>query len=258
MRNIQLVISYDGTDYHGFQRQPKQKTIQETIEVALSRLTKESVQIVGSGRTDRGVHALGQVCHFLTNSTIPAEKFAPILRDQLPNDILVLSSHEVPLSFHAQKDANWKTYRYQIETKTIPNLFERRFVTHLPYPLEVEQMQKAAKHLLGTHDFTAFCSAKTQVKNRVRTIYECKVQQIDQKVLIEVTGNGFLYNMVRIIAGTLYQVGRKKLPPRQIVDILQSRNRQLAGPTLPPGGLVLVRVGYTPWKGEVRSTSDAR
>lgn len=249
MRKIQLVVSYDGTDYHGFQRQPQQKTIQETIEIALSRITNESIQIVGSGRTDRGVHALGQVCHFLTNSPIPAEKFASILRDQLPRDILVLSSHEVPLSFHAQKDASWKMYRYQIETNPIPSLFERRYYTHLPYPLELAHMQQAASFLIGTHNFTAFCSAKTHVVDRVRTIYRIEVKAQSSKVWIEVTGNGFLYNMVRIIAGTLYQVGRKKLHPSQISDILQSQNRQLAGPTLPPEGLVLVCVGYTPWKG---------
>lgn len=247
MKKIKLILAYDGTDYHGFQRQPKQKTIQGTIEAVLSRLTKESIQLVGSGRTDRGVHALGQVCHFFTHSPIPAEKYASILRDQLPRDILVRSSQEVPLSFHAQKDACWKTYRYQIETNAIPNLFERRYYTHLPYPLELEQMQQAARFLKGTHDFTAFCSAKTQVKDRVRTLYDCKVEAQDQKVWIAVTGNGFLYNMVRIIAGTLYQVGRRKLYPEQIIDILQSHNRQQAGPTLPPEGLVLVRVGYRPW-----------
>lgn len=250
MRNIQLIIAYDGTDYHGFQRQCGQRTIQGTIEAALSRLTEENIQIVASGRTDRGVHALGQVCHFITNSPIPAEKFAPILRDQLPRDILVLSSQEVSLSFHAQKDACWKTYQYRIETKPIPELFERRFVTHLSYHLSIDPMQSAAKFFEGTHDFTAFCSAKTQVKNRVRTIYECKVERVDQKVLIEVTGSGFLYNMVRIIAGTLYQVGREKLHPEQIPFILQSKQRELAGPTLPPEGLVLVRVGYQPWSRE--------
>ena len=248
MKNIKLVIAYDGTDYHGFQRQPQCKTIQGTIEESLSRLTKESIQVVGSGRTDRGVHAWGQVCHFYTHSPIPAEKYAMILRDQLPRDILVCSSEEVPLSFHAQKDACWKTYRYQIETNAIPNVFERRYYTHLPGPLDLKQMQIAAQYLLGTHDFTAFCSAKTQVKNRVRTLYDCKVEAIDRKVWIEVTGSGFLYNMVRIIAGTLYLVGRKKLDPEQIIDIRQSLNRQNAGPTLPPEGLVLVRVGYRPWK----------
>jgi tRNA pseudouridine38-40 synthase len=248
MKNIQLIVAYDGTDYHGFQRQPHKKTIQGTIEAALSRLTREEIQIVGSGRTDRGVHALGQVCHFLTDSPIPAEKYASILRDQLPRDILVLSSQEVSLSFHAQKDAYWKTYRYQMETHPIPNLFERRYFTHLPYPLDHESMQRAAHYLVGTHDFTSFCSAKTQVNDRTRTIYDCKVKATEQKVSIEVTGSGFLYNMVRILAGTLYLVGRRKLAPEQISNILKARDRQLAGPTLPPEGLVLVRVGYQPWR----------
>lgn len=247
MKKIRLVIGYDGTDYHGFQRQPYHKTIQQTLEKTLSRLTQESIEITGSGRTDRGVHALRQVCHFVTNSPIPAEKYAQILRDQLPSDILAISSQEVNFSFHAQKDACFKTYRYQIETAPIPNLFERRYYAHLPFSLDVSRMQEAAKYLIGTHDFTALCSQKTVVKNRVRTIFDCCVKKQDQKIWIEVTGNGFLYHMVRIIAGTLYQIGRKKLDSEEMKTIIQSKNRALAGPTLPPEGLILLHVSYTPW-----------
>lgn len=246
-KKICLVIGYDGTNYYGFQRQPNHRTIQQTVEEALSRLTQESIEITGSGRTDRGVHALRQVCHFVTKSSIPAEKYAQILRDQLPSDILAISSREVNLSFHARKDVCYKTYRYQIETASIPHLFERRYYTHFPFSLDVDQMQEAAKYFIGTHDFTALCSQKTAVKNRVRTIYDCQVKQQKQKVWIEITGDGFLYNMVRIIAGTLYQVGRNKLESKEMKTIIQSKNRALAGPTLPPEGLILMHVSYTPW-----------
>lgn len=247
MRKIRLHLAYDGTDYHGFQRQKGQKTIQETVEKALSRLTKESVQITASGRTDRGVHAQEQVCHFTTTSTIPAERFALILRDQLPIDILAVDSREVELSFHAQKDACFKTYRYQIETAPIPVITERRYFTHYPFPLDIQRMQKAANDLIGTHDYTSFCSAKTEVENRVRTIYQCSIHTQDSKVMIDVTGSGFLYNMVRIIAGTLYQIGRGKFPLDHIKEILPAKDRTLAGPTLPPEGLILLRVGYRSW-----------
>lgn len=248
LRKICLTFGYDGTNYHGFQRQHGQSTIQETVEKALSRLTQEPIQITGSGRTDRGVHALGQVCHFTTQSRIPAEKFAPILRDQLPPDLLVTQSEAVALAFHAQKDACFKTYRYQIETAFIPSLFERRYYTHFPYIIDVDRMKAAAVDLVGTHDFTSLCSAKTTVAHHVRTIYHCHVWTQGTKVMIEVTGNGFLYNMVRIIAGTLYQIGRNKMKVDELQRIIPAKNRSLAGPTLRPEGLVLVKVGYEPWQ----------
>jgi tRNA pseudouridine38-40 synthase len=255
MKKIKLVIAYDGTDFYGFQRQPDLRTVQGTLEETLSKLTGEAIEVYGAGRTDAGVHALGQVVHFTTKSGIPVEKYPYILRRLLPRDLLVISSEEVDLDFHARKSAHWKTYRYQIETSPIPNIFERRYCTHLPFPLSIEKMRKAAEHLLGTHDFTSFCSAKTVIEDRVRTIYSLEVKEKGSQVHIEVTGNGFLYNMVRIIAGTLYEIGRGERAVDEIPQILQAKDRTRAGITLPPEGLILVKVGYHPWKKEESSLS---
>ncbi|MBA4495921.1 tRNA pseudouridine(38-40) synthase TruA [Paenactinomyces guangxiensis] len=249
MRKIKLVIAYDGTDFSGFQAQPGERTIQGTLEEALSALTGEEIRIYGSGRTDAGVHALGQVCHFSTSSPIPVEKYPYILRRMLPRDIVVISCAEVDFDFHARKSAYWKTYRYQIDTNPVPDLFMRRFRTHLPFPVDLSSMQAAADRFLGTHDFTSFCSTKTFVTDKVRTIYQCRVKQESGGFSIEVTGSGFLYNMVRIIAGTLYEVGRGQRSAGDISDILAERDRTLAGPTFPPEGLLLVEVGYQPWEG---------
>jgi tRNA pseudouridine38-40 synthase len=248
MKKVKLVIAYDGTDFSGFQSQPGQRTIQGTLEETLSKITDEPIQIHGSGRTDAGVHALGQVCHFETNSPIPANKYPYILRRALPRDILVVSAEEVAFDFHARKSAFWKTYRYQTDMHRIPHLFERRFRMHFPHAVNLDAMREAAKHLVGTHDFTSFCSTKTVLEDRVRTIYRLEVGTDDRGCFIEVTGNGFLYNMVRIIAGTLFEVGRGKLKTQAIPDILKAKDRRLAGPTFPPEGLILIRVGYEPWQ----------
>ncbi|RAL23288.1 tRNA pseudouridine(38-40) synthase TruA [Thermoflavimicrobium daqui] len=248
MKKIKLVIAYDGTDFSGFQRQPDKRTIQGTLEKVLSQLTGEEIQIYGSGRTDAGVHALGQVCHFSTNSPIPVDKYLYILRRLLPRDIVVQSCEEVPCDFHARKSAYWKTYRYQIETSRIPHIFMRRFYTHRPFVLDTKAMQEAGQLLLGTYDFTSFCSAKTVIEDRVRTIYDCQILKESNSILIEVTGNGFLYNMVRIIAGTLYEVGRGIRSAQEIVQILAAKDRTKAGPTFPPEGLILLQVGYVPWQ----------
>lgn len=244
MKKIKLIVAYDGTDFSGFQSQPGRRTVQGTLEEVLARITGESIQIVGSGRTDAGVHALNQVCHFTTSSPIPVEKYPYILRRALPRDLLVYKAEEVSPEFHAQKSARWKTYRYQLDLQPIPNIFERRFRMHVPVSLDIGAMQEAANHLVGTHDFTSFCSAKTEVVNRVRTIFHCQVFQQPDGLIIEVTGNGFLYNMVRIIAGTLVEVGKKRMKPEEMPFIIQAKDRQKAGPTFPPEGLVLVEVGY--------------
>ncbi|WP_124726432.1 tRNA pseudouridine(38-40) synthase TruA [Staphylospora marina] len=248
MKNIKLVIGYDGTDFSGFQRQPGQRTVQGTLEEALSRLTGEPVELHGSGRTDAGVHAIGQVCNFLTSRPIPAHKYREILMRMLPRDIVVRSSEEVPADFHARKSAHWKTYRYRIDTRPVPDLFLRRFRTHLPWPVDIAAMERAAAHLTGTHDFTSFCSPKTQVEDKVRTIYRFDVREEAGGIFMEVTGTGFLYNMVRILAGTVYEAGRGRLDPDRIPTILAARDRTAAGPTFPPEGLCLVKVGYSPWE----------
>lgn len=248
MHNIRLTVQYDGTDFHGFQRQPGKRTVQGELETALQRLTGEPIVLHGSGRTDRGVHALGQVCHFHTSSSIPAEKYAFILRQQLPIDLLVTESQQAELDFHARRSACWKMYRYYIDTSPLPNLFQRRYRTHLPgYQFDFTAMQQAAERLKGKHDFTSFCSARTTIEDRVRIVYDCAVYPIDNGCYIEITGSGFLYNMVRIIAGTLVEVGKQKRSAQEISTILAQRDRQAAGPTLPPQGLVLYRVGYHPY-----------
>ncbi|MDQ0418176.1 tRNA pseudouridine38-40 synthase [Croceifilum oryzae] len=246
MKKIQLIISYDGTDYAGYQRQPEQRTIQGTLEEALKRLTREEIHIHGSGRTDAGVHALGQVCHFETVSPIPGEKYTYILRKMLPRDIVVRFSQEVSMDFHSRKSAHWKTYRYSIDTNRIPNVFMRRFQTHDPISLDPVLMQEAANYLVGTHVFTSLCSTKTVVEDHRRTIYACMIREDQGIVSIEVSGSGFLYNMVRIIAGTLVEVGRGERDPHSILALLSACDRRLAGPTYPPEGLTLVEVGYAP------------
>lgn len=249
MKNVKLVVAYDGTDFSGFQKQPGQRTIQGTLEEALLRLIGEPIEIHGSGRTDAGVHALGQVCHFTTQSPIPPGKYAYILRKMLPRDLIVQTSEEVPLGFHARKSAYWKTYRYQIATDSVPGLFSRRFRTHWPGTVDLEKMNEAAALFVGTHDFTSFCSPKSPIENKVRTIYRFTVEPDEEGFYLEVTGNGFLYNMVRILVGTLYQVGRGQRDPAEIEAILKARDRRAAGPTAPPEGLILKEVGYTPWDG---------
>ncbi|MGA8943669.1 MAG: tRNA pseudouridine(38-40) synthase TruA [Thermoactinomyces sp.] len=247
MKKIKLIVAYDGTDFSGFQSQSGRRTVQGTLEEVLGRITGESIQIVGSGRTDAGVHALNQVCHFTTSSPIPVEKYPYILRRALPRDLLVCQAEEVPPEFHAQKSARWKTYRYHLDLQPIPDIFQRRYRTHVPVSLDARAMQEAANHMIGTHDFTSFCSARTEVVNRVRTIFRCQINHEPDGLSIEVTGTGFLYNMVRIIAGTLVEVGKKRIKPEEIPSIIQARDRQKAGPTFPPEGLVLVQVGYDPW-----------
>jgi tRNA pseudouridine38-40 synthase len=187
------------------------------------------------------------VCHFETSSPIPADKYAHILNRSLPRDVIVISSAEADAGFHARKSAYWKTYRYQVDTGAVPDLLERRFRAHVPGRFDLDAMRRAASFLVGTHDFTSFCSTKTVVENRVRTIHRCLVEEDRLGFRIEVTGTGFLYNMVRIIAGTLAEAGRGRLSPERIPEILAARDRTKAGPTFPPEGLLLVKVGYEPW-----------
>jgi tRNA pseudouridine38-40 synthase len=249
MRKLKLTIAYDGTDFSGFQRQPGLRTIQGELEKALTTLTGENTHLHGSGRTDAGVHAYGQVCHFETASPIPLEKYGYILRRMLPRDIVVRSVEAVSPEFDARKSAHWKTYRYQIETSPIPDVIHRRFRTHYPTEVDLHKIEEAAKALIGTHDFTSFCSVRTHVEDKVRTIYDLQIHKDVQGVLtFWVTGSGFLYNMVRIIVGTLFEVGRGKYSPDEMEKMLQARDRQVAGPTFPPEGLMLWQVGYHPWK----------
>ncbi|NLY48336.1 MAG: tRNA pseudouridine(38-40) synthase TruA [Clostridiales bacterium] len=244
MRRIKLVIAYDGTNYHGWQLQPGEITVEEVINRALSELLKEDIAVIGASRTDAGVHALGNVAVFDTETKIPAEKICFALNRYLPWDIRVQSSMEVPGDFHPRKVKCRKTYEYRILNRDILIPTERLYAYFVYYDLNIEKMKKAAEYLAGTHDFKSFCSAKTHVEDTVRTIYGIEIEKKGHIIAIRVTGNGFLYNMVRIIAGTLIEVGRGAIAPEDMIKILDGRNRRLAGPTAPAHGLTLVRIEY--------------
>lgn len=254
MRNICMKVSYDGTNYSGFQTQPDGKTIQDALEKAIENLTGEQLKITASGRTDAGVHANGQVFNFLTASKIPVERWCLALNARLPEDILVSEAVEVPLEFHSRRSAKRKTYRYTINANQFPDLFHRRTQLHHPGKLNIEAMQDALKHFIGTYDFTSFASRHSTKPSHIRTLYDaylkvdtsmCRAHTRDQGVIhIYVTGNGFLQHMVRIMVGTLLFVGEGKISPKDIPTILQGKNRSLAGPTAESKGLILWNVEY--------------
>ncbi|GAX89291.1 tRNA pseudouridine(38-40) synthase TruA [Effusibacillus lacus] len=244
MRNIKLTIAYDGTDFHGFQAQPQLRTVQGTLEDALERLTGARIQVNGSGRTDAGVHAWGQIVNFHTDSRIPLEKWPIAMNVNLPNDVIVRQAEEVPPAFHARFDATGKVYRYQMDLGTYPDVFARRYAWHVPYRLNLSRMQKAAEHLVGSHDFTSFCNAATPVDDKVREIHGISFETRAHLLQITVTGSGFLWNMVRIMAGTLADVGRGRIEPEEIPEILAAKDRTKAGVTAPAHGLTLFEVIY--------------
>ena len=244
MRNIRLTIEYDGKDYNGWQKQPNKLNIQGEIERAIFNIMHEEVDLIGSGRTDAGVHSLGQVANFKTNSNFPIEKMPIALNSQLKNSIVIKKAEEVDERFHSRYNAKNKTYRYIINNSKTGTAIYRNLEYCYPFELDVEKMQEAAKYFEGEHDFKAFKSSGTSGKNSVRTIYKAEVKKDGERIIIELTGNGFLYNMVRIISGTLLDVGLGKIKPEEISEIIKSKNRQNAGKTLPAHGLYLVCVEY--------------
>lgn len=244
MRRLKCVVAYDGTDFSGFQVQPDQVTVQGEIEAALQRITGEEIQIAGSGRTDAGVHARGQVIHFDTASHIPLEKWGFVLNNQLPDSIVIRSIEEAEPTFHARFDVQVKEYRYCIDNSPVADVFRHRYADHIRFPLDIRAMQKAARHLEGEHDFTSFCSAKTYVEDKVRTVYALTVERLGDEVWVICRGNGFLYNMVRIIVGTLVEVGQGKRQPDELADILAACDREKAGKTAPAKGLTMWEVVY--------------
>ena len=245
MRNIRLDICYDGTRYKGWQRLPGvEATIQGKIETSLSRILGEPIEISGSGRTDAGAHALGQVANFHCSSDLPCQEILLQLRQYLPEDIGIYSCKEVSERFHARLNAVRKTYRYRVWNSEMPCVLERRQVYILPERLDVEKMRRAAELLLGEHDFSAFCANKKMKKSTVRRIDAIDIRTTGEELRITVTGNGFLYNMVRILAGTLLAVGQGKLEPLDIPVITESKDRSRAGNTMPAYGLYLNRVIY--------------
>ena len=244
MRNIKLTISYDGTDFHGWQRQPGLRTVQNVLEEALEQLTQARPATNASGRTDAGVHALGQVVHFFTASRHSPEVFAKALNALLPRDLRVLEARDMPQSFHSTLDARSKRYRYVIDNATIASPFELRYSWHVIRRLDVDVMRLAGQALLGRHDFRSFETEWPNRTSSVRTIVDLEVSRSEPLVSIEVEADGFLYNMVRTIAGTLVLVGTGKRPPSWVGEVLRAENRVVAGPTAPPQGLFLVRVRY--------------
>lgn len=245
MRRIKLTVAYDGTAYKGWQLQPNGVTIEEMLNKALSDLLKEPVCVIGASRTDSGVHARGNVAVFDTESRIPGDKFCYAVNRGLPEDIRVVESEEVPLDWHPRKQNCVKTYEYQILNCKIEIPTRRLYAHFCYYPLNVEKMNEAAKYLIGEHDFISFCAANNQAEETVRTIYEAEVKKNDEDIVtIRLCGSGFLYNMVRIIAGTLLKVGTGEWEPEHVKEVLEARNRKEAGQTAPAKGLTLVGIEY--------------
>ena len=242
MRRIKLIVSYDGTDYCGWQVQPGKRTIEGELNKALCSLLREEIAVIGASRTDSGVHGLGNIAVFDTESRIPGEKFSYALNQRLPEDIVVQSSSEAAPDYHPRKCSSTKTYEYRIWNDTFPNPLNHRYATFVYTPLDVERMSRGAKFLEGEHDFTSFCSVAAQVESKVRTIYSLEVIREGKMITLRVKGSGFLYNMVRIIAGTLIKVGQGAMGPELIPEILEAKDRQKAGPTAPPEGLTLVEI----------------
>ena len=244
MRNIKLTIEYDGTCYHGWQIQPNVETIQETIEGKLAQITGGTVRLVASGRTDTGVHAVGQVAHFETHSSLDVLTFLKALNSLLPEDIRVKDVEEVEEAFHARFSAKGKVYEYRIFNGEVRSPFHRHFSWFVPGKLDLASMREAAMKLRGRHDFSSFCSTGSDHLSHIREIYAIDVGMRRDLIIIEVEANAFLKQMVRNIVGTLVEVGRRKLTPSQFGDVLEARDRRRAGIAAPAQGLFLVKVNY--------------
>lgn len=244
MKRVKLVVAYDGTNYHGWQVQDNGITIEEVLNRTISELVQEDIKVIGASRTDAGVHACGNVAVFDTESRIPGDKFSFALNQRLPEDIRIQESCEVDADFHPRYADTVKTYEYNILNRRFEMPSKRLYAAFCYYPMDIERMNQAAVYLVGEHDFKSFCSAGAQVQTTVRTIYAVNVTKEDDMVHIRITGNGFLYNMVRIIAGTLMQVGTGLMEPERVKEILEARDRSKAGPTAVAKGLTLVEIRY--------------
>ncbi len=244
MKRILLIVAYDGTEYCGWQIQPNGVTIEAVLNRELTRLLGEEIKVIGASRTDAGVHAMGNVCVFDTDTRIPPEKISYALNQSLPEDIVVQQSKEVPLDFHPRHCNSRKTYEYRILNRAMrdPNCRRNTYFYH--WELDLSAMRAAASYLVGEHDFQSFCSPATKAETTVRTIYALTVEKEGDLITIRITGNGFLYNMVRIIAGTLLEVGNGKRKPEEIAEILEKKDRSATGPTAPACGLTLMEIAF--------------
>jgi len=241
---IKLIVEYEGTNYAGWQRQKNGLSVQQALEEAFEKASGQRASITGAGRTDAGVHALAQVAHFDTDCTIPPEKISYAMNTHLPPDIRVKRSELAGDRFHARFSAAGKTYRYTIYQAPHPSAIYRNLSWHIRSDLNVSAMRAAAEHLTGEHDFAAFCAAGSEVKGTVRTIHALTITEAEPFLYIDVTGNGFLYNMVRIIAGTFVDVGLGRIPPERVKEILDGKDRNAGSPTAPAQGLTMVEVYY--------------
>ncbi len=244
MRNLKMIVGYDGTEFSGWQIQPGYRTVQEVLETAIQQITQHRSSVKASGRTDAGVHAVGQVVNFFTESKIPADRFVIGLNSQLPDDVVVKTCEDVGPEFDANRDAIRKLYRYVIRDTRVRDPFLRRYYATCPAKLDVEKMNRAAQMLLGEHDFHSFETEWPNRKTSVRTITHIRVNRAGDYVWLDVEADGFLYNMVRTIAGTLMNIGRGFWPEEQMRTILEAEDRTVAGPTAPATGLFLMRVTY--------------
>jgi len=248
MRNIRLKLAYDGTNYHGFQRQDEAHgpTVQGTLEAVWARLVEEKITLAMAGRTDAGVHASGQIVNFMTAARIPEEKIPKAFNSLLPRDIRILEAECVADEFNARWSAKWKRYDYLIDNKRVPDIFKRLYASHMPIPLNTDFMQQAAAFLEGRHNFKTFAAAGGDSKRFERTIYRCQVREEDNRLIrVSCVGDGFLYHMVRIIVGTLMEVGKGRTLPGEIPEIIASHDRKRARMIAPAHGLTLVHVNYT-------------
>ena len=245
MRTIKLLIEYDGTNYLGWQVQPKGATLQGVLEEKLSFLTNEKIDLLGSGRTDAGVHALGQVAHFKTKSQLDVQTIQRALNSLLPSDIVIQKVEEVDEGFHARKQSKSKTYEYRILNRNIRSAFHRGYAWHIPQTLDITEMKKATRSLMGEHDFSSFQSVGSPKRTAVRIVTRAEWEwSPDGFLRFEIEANGFLRQMVRAIVGTLVEVGKRKITSEQFQEILDSRDRKKAGPTAPAHGLFLREVKY--------------
>ena len=244
MKRVMLTVAYDGTNYHGWQVQPNGETIEGVLNRCLSELLQEKIEVIGASRTDSGVHALCNIAVFDTETSIPPEKISYALNARLPEDIRIQDSREVESSFHPRHCDSRKTYEYRIYNAPFPMPTERLY-SHFSYAsFDIVRMQEAAVYFVGTHDFKSFCSVDTQAENTIRQIENVEVLKNGNRIIIRVVGRGFLYNMVRIMAGTLMEVGKGNLQPQEIERILEAKDRNAAGPTAPACGLTLVKYEF--------------
>ena len=247
MKRYKITVSYLGTNYCGWQTQKNGTSVQSVLENAFSKLFGAKTAVTGSGRTDAGVHALGQVAHFDAETSIPAEKIPFAINTMLPEDVRVLSCEEVSSDFHARFQAKEKTYVYKLYLSPHLNPLKNATAENICVPLDFAEMEKAARFIEGTHDFRCFEASGSSVKDTVRTVEKVEIIKNGEDVEIRVTGNGFLYNMVRIITGTLLEVGKGDYPPEKVKEILAAKDRKMAGATARPEGLTLVQIRYPEW-----------